>query len=39
MYICTKEVLDLYSSLNTCLSICFMDTSKAFGRVNPQLLL
>ena len=33
-----KEVINLYSSLNTCLSICFLDASKAFDRVNHQLL-
>ncbi|CAL4180217.1 unnamed protein product, partial [Meganyctiphanes norvegica] len=33
-----KEVIQLYKSLNTCMSICFLDASKAFDRVNHQLL-
>ena len=33
-----KEVIQLYKSLNTCLSVCFLDASKAFDRVNHQLL-
>ena len=33
-----KEVIQLYKSLNTCISVCFLDASKAFDRVNHQLL-
>ena len=33
-----KEVINLYNSLNTCISACFLDASKAFDRVNHQLL-
>ena len=33
-----KEVINLYNSLNTCISTCFLDASKAFDRVNHQLL-
>ena len=33
-----KEVIQLYRSLNTCISVCFLDASKAFDRVNHQLL-
>ena len=29
-----KEVLNLYKSLNSCISVCFLDASKAFDRVN-----
>ena len=28
-----KEVINLYKSLNSCISICFLDASKAFDRV------
>ena len=33
-----KEVIQTYNSLNTCISVCFLDASKAFDRVNHQLL-
>ena len=33
-----KEVIQLYRSMNTCISVCFMDASKAFDRVNHHLL-
>ena len=33
-----KEVIQLYKSLNTCISVCFLDASKAFDRVNHHLL-
>ena len=33
-----KDVIQLYRSLNTCISVCFLDASKAFDRVNHQLL-
>ena len=33
-----KEVVQLYKSLNTCISVCFLDASKAFDRVNHQRL-
>ena len=33
-----KEIVQLYKSLNTCISVCFLDASKAFDRVNHQRL-
>ena len=33
-----KEVLNLYRSLNSCLSVCFLDASKAYDRVNHSVL-
>ena len=33
-----KEVIQMYNSLNTGISLCFLDASKAFDRVNHQLL-
>ena len=33
-----KEVLNLYKSLNSSLSVCFLDASKAFDRVNHSVL-
>ena len=33
-----KEIIHLYKSLNTCISVCFLDASKAFDRVNHLLL-
>ena len=33
-----KEVIQLYNSLNTCMSLCFLDASKAFDRVNHHIL-
>ena len=33
-----KEVLNMYKSLNSCLSLCFLDASKAFDRINHSLL-
>ena len=33
-----KETLNLYKSLNTCVSLCFLDASKAFDRVNHGVL-
>ena len=33
-----KEVIQLYRSLNTCISVCFLDASKAFNRVNHKFL-
>lgn len=33
-----KDIIKLYRSLNTCISVCFLDASKAFDRVNHHYL-
>ena len=33
-----KEILDMYTSMNSRVSVCFLDASKAFDRINHTIL-